>query len=720
MKRLVMACGCLVAGIAGALEYKWQYPVGGEGYWENMLNWEKQDAGVGVDLPGPGDSALFDWNGGVAEDALVRSVTGGVVGFVAVREDMRTVTFDLTPGAVIETKNFDVLGIWDAVPEETRWNAAVVKSGTILAQSHITVGGGQRSRASLTATGPDTLLKTEAKWVETGEDSGYWDGGYDISTECNNGFGNSIIVSNQAQVISARGFGVGSNHPGDPGTGSNCWALVSGAGTYLQTGGGCLLVGNRGPDNALTVEKGAVVAPVVHAGNWPSGVHIGKYEGADRNLILVREGGAITNAACPWSIIGGSGSHNCLRITDAGSHVILGATAVGGDRYGGYPNGTSNALEVLDGSSMEVNNLVVGAAEGADYNRLTVDNATFTSIYEIILGLRGNTNSIDIRNQGQLAILERPFYIGESTDMKSTHGNICTLSDVGSEIVAAGGFRIGAYGCTGNELHINEGTARGNGDMMLGYGAGAANNRVRLTNGGKCYILSSINIGTESGADGNEIYIGGEGSALETMDYDLTLGECGQSNRIVVADGGLLHINRGLYIGGFPGNDESRLSIPSNNVLRVENGRVELPSHSGWSGWSSLLVRNEGRIEIAGTNSCIAAKRIRMDDSSTLRFELETVPVQTPLMLDLADLWDNWVVIADTARLEIDAERLARNGGCKGFALIETGAFAAPALSNLVNNVTFVSGEGSVYLNQEETALLLNVHSQKATVITVK
>jgi len=723
MKWDVIVCGCLIAGIAGALEYKWQYPVAGVGYWEDTNNWEKQNEGVGVDLPGPNDWVLFDWIGDVPEDTVVHATTGDAVNQISVRASMRTVTFDFDPNVIIDAGNVNVWGVQNAVPNDTRWNAAVLKSGTIRSYVHVTVGTWERSHASLTVTGPDTMLITEPR-ILMGENGPYPDGGYDISTE-GGGF-NSMIISNQAQVISVRGFGVGSNEPGDPGTGSNSWALVTGEGTFVSTATGSLLVGHKGADNLLIVEKGAVIAPVLSE-SWPRGLHIGRHEGSDRNLVLVRDGGAITNARTPQSLIGNSGSYNRLCITNAGSRVILGQTCIGGERGGTtYTNGTYNTLEVVDGGTLEANNLVIGGAEGSAYNRLLVDGAgsTVTVGYEILLGMRGHTNYIDILNGGKLESLSRYLVIGhdrEGGQRFASHGNICTVSGVGSELATTQGYYIGADGCTDNELHISEGAEiGGTGQMTLGSGDGAMNNRVRITSGGKCCTLWSINIGNGLDANENEIYITGEGSTLKTTEYDVTIGVHSHSNRVVVADGGLLHVTRGFYLGGFPSHDSSRTTWPSNNVLRVENGTVETPNYNGWEGTPSFLVRNAGRVEIAGTNSCIVARRLKMEDSSTLRFELgDTAPVQTPLVLNLADNWANWVVIDETVRLEIDAERLMRNGGGKGIKLISS-AFEAPALTNLVNNVTFVSGEGSVYLNQEQTALLLNVRSLKNTLLIVK
>ena len=115
-----------------------------------------------------------------------------------------------------------------------------------------------------------------------------WESSGPRTTRAGSGFNNTIIVSNQAQVVSKQNLIVGSN---DANTSSNALVRVSDEGTTVRTERS-VLVGFTKPDNQLILEKGAVVLPAI-GGGYPNGLHMGRSAGSDRNLILICESGAI-------------------------------------------------------------------------------------------------------------------------------------------------------------------------------------------------------------------------------------------------------------------------------------------------------------------------------------------------------------------------------------------------------------------------------------------
>ena len=425
------------------------------------------------------------------------------------------------------------------------------------------------------------------------------------------------------------------------------------------------------------------------------------------------------------------GSYNTLRVTDGARYFGSGWLVLG--NYGSY-----NSLVITNGGSASFNNTVVlgrysSGGVGATGNTILVDgtNSTLTVYPSLAIGgEEGWNNTATVSGGAQ--VFATHLYVGchswnerdwgppvvDTTVYSTGGGNALTVSGEGTSVIIEGALNIGAHG-DGNAVLITDGAFLEveSTPLLIGaYGAGKGNALTVASGAQLCMIqgyesrsvLGVGNLGAESVlrvCDGGWINLGGS----------IILGNSGNatSNLMEVCDGGVVTMTADIRVGwGSYGN-----------TLRLCNGTIQTSGYKPyWIGDitadGSIRIANDGRLEVAGTNSWLSAvESMTFTNGATLAFAFDaTPPVRTPIEVKTLETQD------ETARLEVDATALSRVGGAKGIVLVQLTAPypSLDGLNALADNVTFVTGSGSVYVDVVNNALVCDVASTMGTVILVR
>jgi len=360
---------------------------------------------------------------------------------------------------------------------------------------------------------------------------------------------------------------------------------------------------------------------------------------------------------------GHGGNYNEVYIGDGGEIRSPGFT-LGGD--GGYGNRT-----IVGANGKLYTSLLVG--NGGSDNEFGVDGG-----FVVMSGARIGVNSIYHIDGFFLPSHRNRLWVKNGGTVEC-NGNLC----IGGTAV----FHTGVPAYSADASHGN--TVRIEGEETV----------FSLTNGGH-----RIYIGSNHGAS-NRLDIAGGGTILSAWD--------------VCVGGG-----QDFDVGGGTDEDGWRSSRPaSNNVLRIENGTLDIQPYPTGDLWQrGLIVASGSRLEMAGTNSFVGiGKHFALVLSPVVHFELGKVaPVRQPLIEVRGALhpvvhYENYRRAFETdgtATLEIDAIGLAAAGGGR-VVLMEVrkdpsvnimdgeevvGNVVFNDLESLVASQDWVSGSGNVVI----------------------
>jgi len=474
-------------------------------------------------------------------------------------------------------------------------NSYSIELGGRLVVSQTVVGEQQDAvRNRLLVTGAGTTLSNSS-----------------ILTVGQSGSHNSFVLSNSAFAQSGD-FGLGMQY-----TSSNNQAIVSGTNTVWIANR--LTVGSAGDFNTLSIDQGAKVfaSSLLSGGQGGMGnsTHVsgegsllrltnGLDLGGDNNIgdflvitnrarVESSSGGggsygsghsAIITSGSSWSnvhalTIGAGARDNLLLLRDNArlyaSNVVVGASDYADrNRIDASGKGTalrvandlnvgawgdSNEVTVLNGATISANGLNVGgyfvpvppALFPSDANRLFIHgtNTVVNVASNISLGYNGRSNHLELRAKAQLTSRS----VEVATRVNSTDNTIL-ISDPGTLWHNTSTFVLGSNGYR-NSLIISNGAALRTGPTILG----ATGVTLRVSD------FCSNQFGF------NQAVVAGTGTAWQ-VDGELRIGVNSVSNSIVVQQGATL---RGADIS--VGQDGGACAGEISNLLSVDGGTLAVP-----------------------------------------------------------------------------------------------------------------------------------------------
>ena len=394
-----------------------------------------------------------------------------------------------------------------------------------------------------------------------------------------NGFGNSLVISNGAQVLNA----------------GEAWV----------SGGGIPRIGS----NSVVVTGNSTV--------WSNGQDLSVGDPGACNRVVVRNGGLLINYNGRVGSYYSGSSNNSLVVSDTGS-----VWTNTGDLYIGYW-GSSNSLTVGNGGNVFSGYGYVGYEIGASNNSVLVSGvgSLWTNRNDLSIGYSGAGNSLAVLSSG--AVYNSIGYIGNSGTIGN---NAVVVSGTGSVWSIVNGVYVG-NGSAGNSLVISNGgrVVTGYTDSYLGYNASSSNNSVLvsdpvslwsnrnfflcigydgagnslvISNGG-VVLSNGGTVGNDSSSKNNRVVVTGTGSVWSNRSGTLFVGRNGAGNSLVISNGGQVFDGTSFVgSGSLSSSNNSVLVSGPYSAWRNSSGLVV-----GGSGWSNSLVVNNGGLVVDSTGT---------------------------------------------------------------------------------------------------------------------
>jgi T5SS/PEP-CTERM-associated repeat protein len=393
-----------------------------------------------------------------------------------------------------------------------------------------------------------------------------------------NGIGNSLVISNGAQVLNdgeawvSQGFiaRIGSNS-----------VVVTGS-SSVWSNGQSLSVGDPGACNGVLVNHGGLLIN----NNGSIGSY---YAGSSNNSVVVSDSGSVwTNSGDLY--VGYWGSSNSLTVSN-------GAGLFCGYGYVGSEIGTSNnSLLVSGAGSLWTNRNDLSIGYSGVRNSLTILNS---GVVFSVFGYIGNnapatSNSVLVAGTGSVWRISASLYVGNSGG-----GNDLVISNGGR--VASGVYSYVGYNSSTNSVLVSGPGSLWNSSMYtylyLGY-SGAGNSLV-ISNGG-AVLSDQGTIGLNASSSSNRVLIAGSGS-IWSNSSSFCLGYYGSANSLVISNGGKLFNGYGSVGNKYgSGSNNSALVTGTGSVWRSDSLTIST------GGSSNTLVINNGGMVVDGSGSIAA------------------------------------------------------------------------------------------------------------------
>ena len=419
------------------------------------------------------------------------------------------------------------------------------------------------------------------------------------------GAGNSLVISNGAQVVS--GYDPDHNHYlGDSIVGSSASSINN---TVLVTGPGsvwsnalAVYLGVDGAGNSLVISNGGQVVSGCDPGSdyYLGDSYVGFSASSINNRVLVTGPGSVWSNVSAF-FVGGDGAGNSLVISNGGQVIVDGLYGNGISCVGSSASSSNNSVLVTGPGSIWSSRCILYVGDDGSGNSLVISNGgqVVSGYDDSGLGGRtvvgngvGSNNSVLVTGPGSVWSNAFDLQVGQSGA-----GNSFVINDGGQVVSGRGGvgadggtntvlvtgtgsvwsnsgiFIVGDTG-TGNSLLVNNGGRLvSDGALYFGNnGSGGGSNSMVISSGG-CVVNGDSRVGnTEQGND--SVLVTDAGSVWENRGL-LNLGCSSGPNSVVISNGGKM-VTTSALMGGDYGD-------PSNTVLVTGSGSV-------WSNQSSLLV----------------------------------------------------------------------------------------------------------------------------------
>ena len=320
--------------------------------------------------------------------------------------------------------------------------------------------------------------------------------------------------------------------------------------------------------------------------NYPGIYMVGANSGC--NGLIVTNAGVLNSSE---GIIGNAAGANANRavVTGSGSLWTSSGNLIVGE------TGTFNQLTIASGGTVVATNVIIGDSASSG-NSVTINGGNLYAFNSdsgppfyfpgpnggLYVGMSGSSNSLTLSNGGQVVSYQST--LGYNSGANS---NSVLMSGAGTTW-ATSNLYVG-YNGSFNQMTITNG-----GSVFVGPFSSSGN--FILGPGGIIYIdggegVTALNIGYNSGANGNSLVVSGTGSVCSNQN-DLSIGAGGNGNSMTVANGGQVFdgnatlgsgISNWVTVNG-PGavwNNSGAISIGNGgigNSLTIANGGVVVSS----------------------------------------------------------------------------------------------------------------------------------------------
>jgi len=345
-----------------------------------------------------------------------------------------------------------------------------------------------------------------------------------------------------------------------------------GSSNYIGTavGGTRLIVGDDEADISLFVTNGGLVEISLQA-------VVGNDSNATNNLLQVEDGSFVLIGNTTTN---GLSSNAAIVVGDTDGEgefrVDYDSEAKTEDMYVGRLADESGSVTLKNGGQLSVSGtLTVGAADNsenlitiADGGRLAIGHET-----NIVINTGTNdSNKININSGG--AVLIRgdvdATSITERTNLNFKAGAI--LGSGGEFTIENNAIKDSLNILLDNALSTNH-TAQWHTDAIY-VGEKTSDNSLTLTNGAQVSATGSVYIGDEASARGNSLQVSGTNSMF-TVGANLFVGKKGDSNSLLIENGGQVGVGMDLIIGSSAEASQNTATITGTNCqLAVANNFI--------------------------------------------------------------------------------------------------------------------------------------------------
>jgi len=314
----------------------------------------------------------------------------------------------------------------------------------------------------------------------------------------------------------------------------NIDVTLSGTGTTWTTASTHMYIGDLTNGNELVVQDGAAIT------NTTGKLYVGN--NSDFNKLVISG----TNSSLETqgeSFVGNNGSGNTLSVTNGGDAHMVGTLKIGNGL-----NANNNAINVSNSQLTADTNIIVGVK--GDNNTLTADNGAQVSIGgSFIVGEQSNGNAVNISSNNTMVTVQGSFVAGDQ-------GENNTLNMSGGQLVVSNNFTLGSGG-TNNRYFQTGGTNTVAGEFIIG----ATSNATGVTTIGATDTSGNLgSVGTNATLD---------------IKQNLVVGKEGGGSILLINDGGKINVDGDAIIG--EASDDNYIFLQrgnSNNFFHVENDLV--------------------------------------------------------------------------------------------------------------------------------------------------
>ena len=350
---------------------------------------------------------------------------------------------------------------------------------------------------------------------------------------------------------------------------------------------------------------------------------------ANHASLVVKNAGTKLGVGGGNMLIGGSGGHNSVVVSDGAEVDLRHGLVIGGEATAeNYPYCVDNGLTVTGpGSCLRVQTVNNGetteVGQTSPFNYLTLDNgAVLEQNRSFVIGRKGaaSNNTVRVQNESRL-------HVNSDVNISQSAGlcNNALIVSNGSEVVSEmGNIYLGSIAnCQSNRIEVLDGSAlKTSNALYVGYqgssnvfladasvvsnlqydviigGDGGADNTLELRNGSELFVNRTLYCGYNSGASGNRLIARGPGTLVQANGTcpALIVGETGSSNVVRVTDRAVLSA-KGMALGDkYATSHGNRIEITDGATVKLQNQYFNV----GKSGDSDQAVVAGGHVEDVG------------------------------------------------------------------------------------------------------------------------
>lgn len=534
---------------------------------------------------------------------------------------------------------------------------------------------------------------------------------------------NNMLVITNGATLSSTYADVGRN-----GTSHNNAVRVESNSTWMTTTE--MNIGNGGETNRLDIMNGG---SVISSNN----LHIGR-DSSSLNNTVVATGDNASISALNTLVVGRSGTDNVLSLHN-GASGYAGAYLVVGDNGGA----NNNIINIYTSSVFTVGTEVrVGQDGGSDSNQINIQGAgaKLLSQGDISINRWGESNSVHLLYGGHMGAVGN-LYVGQKSsygslriDTNSTvhvnkafsgyewnsHANQIVLDGSSALLYVTNRIEFGRKG-NHNSVELRNGATITNGEQF-NLGQSGSHNVLRVQTN-SLVESTGIDLGQNSGADYNKIYVDGANARVELSSF-FNAGRNGTSNEVHVLHGGDISVAGSLLIGDYGTYNSFNLFTNSTvssttlevgrnggadyNQLNINGANAQLDV-SSWANIGRSGAHTEANLLNGGHLSIGGKTTVGVYNSDS------TLNVFTNSMLTTSDLEagqnggasNNTIqVIGDQARIQANGfSMIGRSGSSNtlyiadGGHMYSTSYMAIGNNSSAQNNYVHLDGVGSIMTN---------------------